>query len=303
MLGAAAVIRHDRDLAYFCYLQLSPKLIGTNQVVGECKLDVEIFNGHTAELHGKQRPTLFTCRPCEPAKLAPSQIPNEFVHKSKVAQPLLDHMKELLERQVFGLLDIDKERNFSVDMVKESPLYLYFCNTLGFPVIDSREFLEFQANTNQLAIVASLSDKPDCSVHKLTDADGLMLENFDAFVAGARRSLYLRNLLKKEGVECAFVRNAKGRCAGFILYDSKKIFSLYANDLVVAKVLLQQLCTSDSSAVTRQLYAVRGTKFAQLLDQSGAKKVTIVRRLHSIFSPKNIKWEDIFALNIGTHLV
>lgn len=306
MLGAAAVIRHDRDLAYFCYFQTKPKLLDMNHVISDCQLDLQIFNGHTAELSEKQKPSVYICKPGEPVKLPPSHIPNEELHRGQTAQPLLDHMKELIERQTFGLLDIDKERNFTVDVAKGSPLYLYFCNNLGFPVIDSHEFEEFEVDTVKLAAISTQqpTETSDCSVHKLSEADGLMLENFDAFIAGARRSLYLRYLIKKDGVECYFVRNAKGRCAGFIIFDQKKIFCLYASELAIAKVLLQQLCTTDSTAtVTRSLYAVRGTKFATLVSQSGAKKLKSVRRLHSIFTPKAIKWDDIYVLNVGIHLV
>ncbi|KAE9414808.1 hypothetical protein Angca_001345, partial [Angiostrongylus cantonensis] len=208
-------------------------------------------------------------------------------HSRAEARPAEAHLIDHLAESTLGRFNLELKKNITHDSFAESDTWR---DEAGFVVTDRNLFVYVTFRKSDLISTLQLSNCAKIAEYNAKDFEALC--DFDASVCGFSR---------EEAVEVAsnsFVLVAKGDGGidGMIAYKGNKILALYAETLETAHSLIKH-CIERNNLLQVSFFTRK-----DLWDCKHVSSRPVYRR-HTRAVPSTIKWNKVYALNMGFHIV
>ncbi|CAD5218500.1 unnamed protein product [Bursaphelenchus okinawaensis] len=227
------------------------------------------------------------------------------VHYNNPERLVLEHLLDNLAETVLGRNNLELKKNVTIDLY-DSDGDAHFRDRLGFFVSDRKQFHQITVSASEAAKV--LKKDSAYKVEKFSPSAFQDLVEFDNTLSGQTRDDYLEAMTKK--VQVFVIKPAKAvvvdedekkplNLSGYAFVHGDRILSLVADSSEVAETLLAGVL----EATKNKQFTLAGplSHFRQLTDLPSTKSRSIYRR-HTRAVPANVKWDRIFAMNVGINL-
>lgn len=210
-------------------------------------------------------------------------------HSVPVERPAEAHLTDRLSEDVLGRFNLELKKNVTIDSFALSDAWR---DEVGFIVSDRNRFelVSFDANT----LLGTLTPAEGLKMDAYTAVDLDALSDFDHSVCGFSRDAALEFLTAN-----ASVLLAKGNGAnvdGMLAAKGDRVVALYAETMEIAHALLKEHIEKN------KLIQVVFFSRADVWECEPASRRTVYRR-HTRSVPSSIKWNKVYALNMGVHIV
>uniref|UniRef100_A0A5S6R0A5 DUF7596 domain-containing protein n=1 Tax=Trichuris muris TaxID=70415 RepID=A0A5S6R0A5_TRIMR len=297
LYGAAAMTVINDSNGYLCFCEC-------DQEMTDCNVVITVDNNDENCLQIRSKAI---------AKVTHFQGDFMKLHFKKEERCLEAHMFDVLIRKAFGLFDFDHLRNVTYDIPGDSRRIPLFRDQLGFILTDSRQFILLDINIKALDELFSQSyqfrngeSNQHIRVFDLNDPVATALGEFDQEVVGENRFDQLNAVYGKFDSQCIIALQQEGDAQlvnGYALFTNNKIMCLYAKSQSIMTTLLSGVVSRmDKEIKSVTLFSTfNGGIHAWLRDVVSLEfsEGTVYRRLHTRCIPSKIRWDYVYAANIG----
>lgn len=207
-------------------------------------------------------------------------------HHNAEARLVDEHLVDAVQETVLGRFNLELKKNVTVDLVDEGAEWR---DRAGFIVTDRLSFQQLVLPV--AALRQQLQPASNVKISKVTDVDAAA--DFDQAVSGQNRSSYVAALHSQ--TTSLEARGKGGEVQGLLFGKGPRIFALFADSPAVAHSLLAHYV--DAQKVNEV------TLFSRAGVWTGASQQRQIHRRHTRAVPSNVKWDRVFALNMGVHLL
>ncbi|VDD93961.1 unnamed protein product [Enterobius vermicularis] len=271
------------------------------------------------------------CSKNQVVEIADPEIQAEYLPQyygafgDRINQPALVHAYDQLIEMTFTIYNMDVTKNITVDLYNfelfNEDKKVEMRDRLGFLVSNDCNIYEVTANKSVLQNIMDEETEQNIylSYEEMTEANKEYILDYDSTISLYNRDIYLEfllsikeivkqpifsimrkkinNLLQLNGV----VACEAGQPVGYALGLNNRVLQCYAETESIARGLLRELLPKISGeAVTMFVPERKDKASATILDK--AIDARRIQRYHSRIIPAQIKWEAIFAMNIGLAL-
>uniref|UniRef100_A0A915DAL6 DUF7596 domain-containing protein n=1 Tax=Ditylenchus dipsaci TaxID=166011 RepID=A0A915DAL6_9BILA len=253
-----------------------------------------------------------------------SGLPQYFsAFAEPVARPLLTCVVDQLIEQTVGNQNVEMGRNF-IDLYDSEAGLPEHSDALwrdysGFVVADRFRYCEINIARNDLLDVIKSSLEKNSATKQILQDDGTFLPyriesiskatlglvtEYDQSVALMSRDDYLEYLVGLGGVSGKVAIDAQNQPQGYILTLNSRVLQCYGENVDVANHLLVEHISENIKTHQLSLF-VRLGKDDWIAEKlvAVASKVRRVRRFHTRIVPASVKWNKVYSLNMGVHLL
>ncbi|CAD5225567.1 unnamed protein product [Bursaphelenchus xylophilus] len=227
------------------------------------------------------------------------------VHHNNPERLVLEHLLDNLAETVLGRNNLELKKNVTIDLL-DSDGDAHFRDRLGFFVTDRQQFVQLTVAAAEAGKV--LKKSSDYKVEKFRATEFQDLVDFDNTLSTQTRDEFLEALTKK--VQVFVVKPAKQvvidedekkplALAGYAFVHGDRILSLYADNDEIAQTLLSGIV--EATKAKQFTLATSTSHWRQLAALPNTQSRPIYRR-HTRAVPANVKWDRIFAFNVGINL-
>ncbi|WKY05994.1 hypothetical protein Q1695_006304 [Nippostrongylus brasiliensis] len=272
LIAKQTLVKYTPTQAYCVYSDCSEMVAGKNILVKE-----------EDDAHHLKLVSIETER--ENRRLLPLYV--QF-HTVAEARPAEAHLIDRLAENALGRFNLELKKNVTHDSFVECDSWR---DEAGFIVTDRNRFayVTFDAT----ALLSSLTPSTDAKIVKYTAADLEALRDFDHTVCGFSRDEAVEFVANNSTV---FVAKNNGTIDGMLACSGNKIFALYAETMEIAHSLIKH-CILENR--------LKQVSFFTREDVWECKPISSrqAHRRHTRAVPSNIKWNKVYALNMGFHIV
>ncbi|CAJ0602449.1 unnamed protein product [Cylicocyclus nassatus] len=272
LIAKQTILKYLPTQAYCIYSDCSDAVAGKNIRVKEEDDDV-----HQLKL-------VSIDKEIENRRLLPLFV--QFHHRAE-ARPAEAHLSDRLAESALGRFNLELKKNVTHDSFEESDSWR---DEAGFIVTDRNRFAFVTYKTASL-----LSSLTPCAITitKFDPKDLEILCDFDASVCGFTREDAVEFIAANSTV---YVAKGDGVIDGMIAAKGNRILALYAETLEIAHALMKHYIVSNR---------ITQVSFFTMDNVWECKPMSsrCVHRRHTRTVPSNIKWNKVFALNMGFHIV
>ncbi|KAK6110694.1 hypothetical protein QQG55_40725 [Brugia pahangi] len=220
-------------------------------------------------------------------------------------QHLLVHVYEQLVNITLKTRNMDVCKNITVDLYDtdftEKTRQLYR-DLMGFMVADKARYFQIaiEKSSLQTIITNKQTRSEKVAYMELNSENEFHFFEYDSVVTFMDRRDYLGSLYHINGV--SGVVAIETQPVGYGIAVNNSILQCYADTPEIAIGLIRKLSDkmSDHIPITMFIRDCNGWICKELLNK--ARQVNRIHRFHSRILPTRIKWENVFLMNIGTHL-
>ncbi|KAL3982427.1 hypothetical protein ACH3XW_47125 [Acanthocheilonema viteae] len=219
-------------------------------------------------------------------------------------QHLLVHVYEQLINITLKTRNMDVYKNITVDLYDsdftEKTRQLYR-DLMGFMVADQTRYFQITIEKSNLQAVTKRTRNAKLTCMELNPKNELHFFEYDSVVTFMNRHDYLEFLYHINGV-LGILAIEKQQPVGYVLALNNHILQCYANTPEIACDLIWKLSDkmSDQIPITMFMRECNDWICEELLNK--AQQINRIHRFHSRTLPTRIKWENVFLMNIGTHI-
>uniref|UniRef100_A0A915PHS6 DUF7596 domain-containing protein n=1 Tax=Setaria digitata TaxID=48799 RepID=A0A915PHS6_9BILA len=299
-LGAMHICTNNQAYLMFCECDL--QYITKSVTVEDCKLETYCLKIDKSHQRCLKISNIWD------KDLDYSGLPIYFsAFEDRLQQHLLVHVYEQLVNIALKTHNMDLCKNITVDLYdtdfteKRRQLYR---DLMGFMVADKGRY--FQITIGKLSLQAITANKrtinPEMIYMELNSEDEFYFFDYDSVVTFMNRRSYLEFLCHIKGI-LGLVAIEKQQPVGYVLAVNNHILQCYANTPEIACDLIRGLSDkmSEGIPVTMFMRECNDWICKELLDK--AREIQRIHRFHSRVFPIHVKWENVFLMNIGTHLL
>jgi len=288
---------------------------------------------HLDNVLGKKAITVFTPDEAQPFSLRVKNIFDQppdrtflpmyiRVHFNPEERLPVEHLLDLLAHKTLGNFNLELRKNITIDMF-DSEGDAFLRDKAGF-IVSDRMRLE-QATVDKKEFLSVLKPEKDVIVAEVTKkSEWDELLEYDATLSSHQRSEFLKFLFSKNKVFAARWTNdklpekkgggeeAEGeakkriKIAGYMIVSQnipssadQQMFCLYASGKAIAEALVKAHLSQTKAK--NLVFCTALSQWDKVRALKSFKRRPIYRR-HTRTIPPNVKWEQIFALNIGMNL-
>jgi len=209
---------------------------------------------------------------------------------------ILEHLIDNLAESMLGVTNLELKKNITID-VFDSDFDAALRDSAGFIITDRLQFHQVTVASQEL--LAVLHAEPELQITCVTNPVEIeAILTYDVTLSAHQRSEFLQFLFSKSKVYAAKKDDV---LLGYMVisYTDNRVLCLYADDQRVAETLLVHHLKRSNAK--NAIFCTTKLHWAHLKGLSSLKSRTVHRR-HSRAVPGNIKWERIFAVNVGMNL-
>jgi len=232
------------------------------------------------------------------------------VHHNAPERLILEHLIDNLAETTLGRQNLELKKNVTIDLF-DSDTDAYIRDRAGFFVSDRQQFRELTFQTSEALPVLKADET--VLVQKFQTKEFQDLIDYDNTLSPQTRPDFLEYLSTKCKIYVAKPKNAKKLAEddeedkeklnihGYIVIggENARILALYAQNQQIANTLLNTYI-KEAKPKTVTFCAIR-EHWGHLISLPHTTERQIYRR-HTRAVPSNVKWERIFAVNIGMNL-
>ncbi|KAH7704225.1 Protein C01B10.11 [Aphelenchoides avenae] len=221
------------------------------------------------------------------------------VHHNPAERLVLEHLVDNLTETALGRANLELKKNVTIDLF-DSDSDAFLRDSVGFMVSDKLQLHLITVDAKQL--LQALQPDRAVKVEEVTTAKGRQaLVDFDGTLSSHNRIEFLQFLYANSKVYAARKGGNDATLVGYVTISKtdNRVLGLYAESECVAEALLEHhLRRSNAKNAVLCTCRDQWTKLSAL---ESMKSRPIYRR-HTRAVPSNIKWERIFAINVGMNL-
>ncbi|KAF7640100.1 hypothetical protein Mgra_00000546 [Meloidogyne graminicola] len=303
LVAVGALIRYTNNQAYFILQHLDPNLaekaVTVSKSDNENSLDMridQIFNNHPDRT------------------FMPMFIQ---VHYNPEERLILEHLIDQLSEHTLGRYNLELRKNITID-VFDSDSDRFLRNNAGFIVADKLRLQQITVKTSEA--LKELKPSKEVNVIKVNKEDHELLIEYDATLSShnraeflefifAKNRVYAAKLIKNE-IEKEIKENDKENnkineqkipplLGGYLVASNEIVMCIYANNQAIADSLL--LKYMEDSKFNYVKMCSTALKWQNIRKVNSIKLRSIYRR-HTRTVPTNLKYERIFAFNVGMNI-
>ncbi|CAD5215142.1 unnamed protein product [Bursaphelenchus okinawaensis] len=220
------------------------------------------------------------------------------------ATPLLQTVVDQLIDNV-GQKNFDMKKNISVDLYLDSKqndesVNLWRDKT-GFVVVDKYRFVEFEVpRTKLVSLLESSKQATDIKYETLTPRSAVLFLDYDSNISMIDRQEYLEFVFGLRSVKGTVAIDAENQPVGYVLSLNGRVLQLYGeSEEIAVSLLLEHLKDLPSESVT--FFTVSNNHLFQKVSEIATSEKRVAR-YHTRILPSNVKWSNVFFVNMGLHL-
>uniref|UniRef100_A0A914ZQQ7 Acetyltransf_18 domain-containing protein n=1 Tax=Parascaris univalens TaxID=6257 RepID=A0A914ZQQ7_PARUN len=217
------------------------------------------------------------------------------VHHNPKSRLPLEHLMGRLSESVLGQTNLELKKNVTVDLAENADFDAWR-DRAGFIVTDRQQLRKVTVSVNEF--LKSLQPSRKMKVVKLAESHNEKVLEYDHLVTALNRASFLQYLFINSTV---FVtkREDSDAIVGYMVVKQDRILALYADSEVAAHTLVDNWLRG--SRLTKVSFCCRHQCWA--IEQNPSSVVRTIHRRHTRAVPANIKWDRIYAINVGMHIV
>uniref|UniRef100_A0A9J2P3M2 YitH acetyltransferase (GNAT) domain-containing protein n=1 Tax=Ascaris lumbricoides TaxID=6252 RepID=A0A9J2P3M2_ASCLU len=196
---------------------------------------------------------------------------------------------------VLGQTNLELKKNVTVDLTENADFDAWR-DRAGFIVTDRQQLRKVTVSVNEF--LKSLQPSRNVKVVKLAESHNEKLLEYDHLVTALNRANFLQYLFINSTVFVA-KREDDDAIVGYMVVKQDRILALYADSEVVAHTLVDNWLRA--SRLTKVSFCCRHQCWA--VEQNPSSVVRTIHRRHTRAVPANIKWDRVYAINVGMHIV
>jgi len=170
----------------------------------------------------------------------------------------------------------------------------------GFVVSDRHLYREFTINRLKLKEILNKDQIIDDSVQVVSPANKQLIFDYDSSMATFNREEYIQYLLSLNDVNGVVSIDKSGQANGYALAYGGRIFQIYAGNEEIASALFHRLAMEMQTEEV--VFYARDARWIAKEIAGNAKRVRLIRRFHTRLIPAQVKWDRVYALNVGLHV-
>ncbi|CAK5049110.1 unnamed protein product [Meloidogyne enterolobii] len=236
------------------------------------------------------------------------------VHYNPEERLVLEHLVDQLAERTLGRYNLELRKNMTID-VFDSDRDSFLRDNAGFIIADKLRLQQITINTVEALNKLNLSK--EIKVTKVNKEDYELLLEYDATLSTHNRAEFLEFLFAKNRVyaakldskETEKVKNVEGEnefieqkgpiLAGYLVASNETVMCIYANDQNIAESLLFKYMEDSKFSFVKM--CCTSNQWQNLRSLKTLKTRPIYRR-HTRTIPTNLKYDRIFALNVGMNI-
>ncbi|KAJ1352242.1 hypothetical protein KIN20_008532 [Parelaphostrongylus tenuis] len=272
VLAKQTIVKYTPTQAYCIYTECSKKVVGKDVRVKEDE-----------DTHQLKLISIETER--ENRRLLPLFV--QF-HTRAEARPAEAHLIDHLAESTLGRFNLELKKNITHDSFAESDSWR---DEAGFIVTDRNLFVYVTFRRSDLISTLQLNNCGKIAEYNAKDFEALC--DFDSSVCGFSREEAVEFIASNSSV---LVAKGNGGIDGMIACTGNQILALYAETLETAHSLIKHCIERNR---------LNQVSFFTRRDLWDCKPISIrpVYRRHTRAVPSSIKWNKVYALNMGFHIV
>lgn len=205
-------------------------------------------------------------------------------------RPAEAHLTDRLTEDILGRFNLELKKNVTIDSFALNDTWR---DEVGFIVSDRNRYELFSFDAEQL-VKTLTSSQEGLKMETYTNADFDALSDFDHGVCGFSRDAALEFLTANASILLA--RGNGNNIDGMLAAKGDRVVALYAETMEIAHALLK------SHIEKNKLIQVVFFSRADIWECTPSSSRTVYRR-HTRAVPSSIKWNKVYALNMGVHIV
>ncbi|VDK43158.1 unnamed protein product [Anisakis simplex] len=236
----------------------------------------------------------------ENLRVLPIYVQVHHVPKSRLP---LEHLTGRLSESILGQTNLELKKNVTVDLMEDAD-YDVWRDRAGFIVTDKQQLRQITVNVYEF--LKTLQPSKKIKVVQLDESLRDLLLEYDHSISSLNRATFLQYLFNDattvfvaEEQQNNSSNNDDRQIVGYMVVKRDRILALYADSTDVAHTLAHHwLRTSRFFKITlccRHLcWEVEGN--ASTVTQT-------IHRRHTRAVPGNIRWDHVYAINIGMNIL
>jgi hypothetical protein len=243
------------------------------------------------------------------------------VHWNADERLVIEHLIDNLAEDTLGRQNLELKKNVTIDLF-DSDGDAYLRDNAGFIITDRLQLHQITVDAQQM--LRALKPDPNVRVEEITEQKGREeLLAYDGQLSAHNRTEFLEFLYSKSKVYIARWKTDKARpdrsledesssgnsdssasaslVAGYICTSriDQRVLCLYAESEAVAEALIGHHL--KQSRAKHAIFCSSRNHWSKL-HSLGSFKSRVIYRRHTRAVPSNIKWQRIFAINVGMNL-
>uniref|UniRef100_A0A914Y035 DUF7596 domain-containing protein n=1 Tax=Panagrolaimus superbus TaxID=310955 RepID=A0A914Y035_9BILA len=222
--------------------------------------------------------------------------------------PLHQCVVDALIDNTIGHKNMDMKRNITVDLYDtHSGRFAEVRDELwrdrdGFIVGDRLRYAEIEISRASLLNTLQKNKKDETITYEtLNSKTSAAFLEYDSEICVSDRSEYLEYLFSLTGIKGTVALDKSKRPAGYVLSLGNHILQCYGDSPEIANATLaKHVSQMIEPALSMFIRYDKNWASNELVAAASASRR--VRRFHSRIVPTQVKWNKVFALNMGTHL-
>lgn len=212
----------------------------------------------------------------------------------------LEHIVDAVTERALGVKNLELKKNITIDLYDGEYDLSMWRDRIGFCVTDKNEYLELTVPTDAIRKQLAGVDVSEVKVRPLNADNMQQMFDYDQAVSQLNRGEYLSFLTSLKGITGAVAYDANDQPIGYALALGSNMLQCYAESQTAAGALVLQLSNAvgQSMMLNTASDSLLGVQLAPV-----ATKRRTVYRFHTRAVPSQVKWDKVFVLNIGTHLL
>lgn len=215
-------------------------------------------------------------------------------HNPKNRLPL-EHLIDRLSESILGQVNLELKKNVTVDLLEDENLGVWR-DKAAFFVTDRQRLCEIVLGVSDL--LRQLHPSKDVKISQLDESHMEKISEYDQSVCGVSRSSFLEHLFKQSTVLIA-EREDDSVMEGYLVAKGNRVLALYADSEEIARSLLERYLRSTK--IAKVIMCTRQNCW-QTVRSPNTPTRRICRR-HTRSVPTNVKWDRVYAFNVGMHIV
>lgn len=291
----------SKNQAYFILSECDPQYV--NKKVAVEKI-IERDEG------GKEIKTSHSCMKI--VKLAEPMPDFRYMHMyygafaDRFEQPALVHVYDELVRMTLSTYNMDVSKNITLDLCDPEDLTADRQDVLRdyTGLVVCNDFSNYEITINRSTLQSLLNETeqggPTVNYEDITERNHMSVTDYDATTSLYNREDYIEFLLKIKELK-GVIALEMSEPVGYALALNNRIMQCYAENEDIARSLMKKLLEKMEVPAVSMFVREKGSWISEAL-HSKATEVKKIQRFHSRVVPAQIKWSNVFAMNIGLHL-
>uniref|UniRef100_A0A914WTA3 DUF7596 domain-containing protein n=1 Tax=Plectus sambesii TaxID=2011161 RepID=A0A914WTA3_9BILA len=212
----------------------------------------------------------------------------------------LEHMIDAVTEKALGIKNLELKKNTTVDLYEGTYDSNVWRDRIGFCVTDRCDYAELTVASDALRKQLANIDISEVKVQPLGADTMQQMVEYDHAVSQLNREEYLSFLTSLKGIVGAVAYDSADQVTGYALALGTNLLQCYAETESAAAALVCHMskAVGQSMTLNTAVDSFLGVQLASI-----ATKRRAIQRFHTRAVPSQVKWEKVFVLNIGTHLL